>query len=98
MVGDSTNTPKLILIDEQRYHPHPKFMPYPAQHVAIRGVDEERYTLLDVTQFNEGGPARIVEEIEVSRALFEAFEGAVVSPSANLQQVFLNPRSSFIKV
>ena len=29
----------------------------------------------------EGGSAKVLEEIEVSRAMFEAFEGAVVSPS-----------------
>jgi DEAD/DEAH box helicase domain-containing protein len=54
-------------------------MPYPAQHVSIRGVEEERYTLVDVTQINSGGALRILEEIEVSRALFEIYEGAVVS-------------------
>jgi hypothetical protein len=53
-------------------------MPYPAKHVSLRGIEEERYVLLDVTEFDRGGPARIIEEIEVSRALFEVFEGAVV--------------------
>jgi DEAD/DEAH box helicase domain-containing protein len=60
------------------YHTHPKFLPYPAQNVAIRGVEEERYTLIDTTKFDVGGAARILEEIEVSRALFEIYEGGVV--------------------
>jgi ATP-dependent helicase YprA (DUF1998 family) len=51
-------------------------MPYPAKHVAIRGVEEERYTLID--KFDRGGAARIIEEVEISRALFEVYEGAVV--------------------
>lgn len=61
-----------------RYHTHPKFMPYPAKHVSIRGIEEERYTLIDVTKFNRGGAARILEEMEISRALFEVYEGGVV--------------------
>lgn len=57
-----------------RYHPHPKFLPYPAKHVSIRGAEEEKYTLVDVTK----QPPKILEEIEFSRALFEVYEGGVV--------------------
>lgn len=35
--------------------------------------------MVDVTGINRpGGSAKLLEEIEVSRAMFEAFEGAVV--------------------
>lgn len=53
-------------------------MPYPAKHVSIRGIQEECYTLIDITRFNQGGVAKILEEVEVSRALFEVYEGGVV--------------------
>ncbi|KDQ60612.1 hypothetical protein JAAARDRAFT_555490 [Jaapia argillacea MUCL 33604] len=60
------------------YHPHPKFLPYPARHIALRGVEEEKYVVIDVTKLGQaGGDGHIVEEVEVSRALFEIYEGAV---------------------
>ncbi|KZV84071.1 hypothetical protein EXIGLDRAFT_727691, partial [Exidia glandulosa HHB12029] len=59
------------------YHTHDKFMPYPAKHVSIRGIEEERYAVVDVTGLARGGQARILEEIEYSRAIFETYEGAV---------------------
>lgn len=66
-----------------RYHPHPKFLPFPAKHVAIRGAQEEKYAVVDITKVGQaGGSARILEEIEISRALFEIYEGAVVRRSA----------------
>ncbi|KAH0830257.1 P-loop containing nucleoside triphosphate hydrolase protein [Lanmaoa asiatica] len=55
------------------YHPHPKFLPYPAKHVSIRGAEDEKYTLVDITK----EVPKILEEIEFSRALFEVYEGGV---------------------
>ncbi|KAH7889934.1 DEAD H helicase [Phlebopus sp. FC_14] len=69
---------KLSRDKEGWYHTHPKFLPYPARHVSIRGTEEEKYTLVDITKVgrrNEG--PRILEEIELSRALFEVYEGGV---------------------
>lgn len=57
-----------------RYHPHPKFLPYPAKHVSIRGAEDEKYTLVDTTR----EVPKMLEEIEFSRALFEVYEGGVV--------------------
>lgn len=57
-----------------RYHPHPKFLPYPAKYVSIRGAEDDKYTLVDVTK----DVPKILEEIEFSRALFEVYEGGVV--------------------
>lgn len=56
-----------------RYHTHPRFMPYPAKHVSIRGIEEERYTAVDVSRISQsgGGEPRVLEEVEISRALFE---------------------------
>ena len=44
----------------------------------LRGVEEEKYTLIDTTEFELGGTAKLIEEIEISRALFEVYEGGVV--------------------
>jgi len=46
--------------------------------VNLRGVEEEKYVLVDITEFEPGGTAKLVEEIEISRALFEVYEGGVV--------------------
>ncbi|KAG2149330.1 DEAD H helicase [Suillus clintonianus] len=60
------------------YHPHPKFLPYPAKHISIRGADDDKYTIIDVTKVGlPGGVPRIMEEIELSRAIFELYEGGV---------------------
>lgn len=65
------------LIYSHRYHTNPKFLLYPSKHVSIRGIQEDMYTIVDVT--NTAQP-KILEEIEVSRLMFDAFEGAVVCP------------------
>lgn len=57
-----------------RYHPHPKFLPYPARHVSIRGAEDDKYTLVDITK----DVPKMLEDIEFSRALFEVYEGGVV--------------------
>jgi hypothetical protein len=62
-----------------RYHPHPKFLPHPAKHISIRGADDDKYTIIDVTRVGlPDGVPRILEEIELSRAIFEVYEGGVV--------------------
>ncbi|KAI9456100.1 hypothetical protein HD554DRAFT_2317614 [Boletus coccyginus] len=55
------------------YHPHPKFLPYPTKYVSIRGAEDDKYTLVDITK----DVPNILEEIEFSRALFEVYEGGV---------------------
>jgi Distinct helicase family with a unique C-terminal domain including a metal-binding cysteine cluster len=43
------------------------------------GAREEHYTLLDITKARQSDTsATILEEVEVSRAMFEIYEGAVV--------------------
>ena len=60
-----------------RYHTNPKFLPFPARHIALRGAQEEKYIVVDVTK-QSGGSANVIEEVEISRALFELYEGGVV--------------------
>ncbi|KAJ7470339.1 hypothetical protein FB451DRAFT_1135554 [Mycena latifolia] len=55
------------------YHTHPKFLPFPYKHISIRGVQEDVYTVVDVT--TTGG--HLLEELERSRAIFEIYEGGV---------------------
>ncbi|KAI6110049.1 DEAD H helicase [Pisolithus sp. B1] len=63
---------KLIKDEDGWYHTHPKYLPYPQKHVAIRGAEEAKYA------FQEGGQGtKILEELELSRALFEVYEGGV---------------------
>jgi hypothetical protein len=61
-----------ILVFETRYHVHPRYLPYPAKNISLRGVEEERYSVIDVTKVGQpGGQPKILEEVEDSRALFE---------------------------
>lgn len=67
-----------------RYHTHPKFLPHPAKHISLRGGAEEEYTVVDVSNVGKpGGTAKILEQMETSRALFELYEGAVVCIPVN---------------
>uniref|UniRef100_A0A0W0G829 Phosphoglycerate kinase n=1 Tax=Moniliophthora roreri TaxID=221103 RepID=A0A0W0G829_MONRR len=55
------------------YNTHPRCLPSPSQLVSIRGATEDRYVLIDIS----GSSRNILEEIELSRALFEVYEGGV---------------------
>ncbi|OBZ75158.1 putative ATP-dependent helicase HRQ1 [Grifola frondosa] len=69
---------RLIRDKDGWYHTHPKFLPFPSKHISIRGAEEEKYSVVDISRVGKpGGVARILEEIELSRALFEIYEGAV---------------------
>ena len=62
-----------------RYETHPKFLPYPSKYISLRGSADEEYSVIDVSKVGKpGGVARILEQMELSRALFELYEGAVV--------------------
>jgi hypothetical protein len=55
--------------------------------VAIRGAaDEEKYAVIDISK---GRVSRILEEVEIKRALFEVYEGAVVSCSMRARNIDL---------
>ncbi|KAF9452846.1 DEAD/H helicase [Macrolepiota fuliginosa MF-IS2] len=65
---------KLIKDKDGWYHTHPNFLPYPPRFVSIRGVQQESYVL---AVMRNGAPDTILEEVEVSRAMFEVYEGGV---------------------
>ncbi|KAI0781100.1 DEAD/H helicase [Trametes elegans] len=69
---------RLVKDKEGWFHTNPKYLPYPSRHVSIRGAEEEKYDVVDVSRLGRpGGAATILEEVELSRALFEVYEGAV---------------------
>ncbi|KAI0273825.1 DEAD/H helicase [Gloeopeniophorella convolvens] len=68
---------KLVRDEEGWYHTHPKNLPHPARALSIRGADEDKYTVVDISNTDTGVKGRILEETEISRALFELYEGAI---------------------
>ncbi|MCO5587698.1 hypothetical protein L7F22_041649 [Adiantum nelumboides] len=67
---------RLVPTDDGFYHCRSELLPNPARDVALRGARQETYVYIDDTPGRRGGP-RVMEEVEVDRAIFEAFEGAV---------------------
>ncbi|KAJ7168143.1 DEAD/H helicase [Mycena crocata] len=60
------------------FHTHPKFLPFPSKFISIRGIQEDVYTVVDVTRLGQpGGSIHLLEELEISRAIFEIYEGGV---------------------
>ncbi|KAJ7445770.1 P-loop containing nucleoside triphosphate hydrolase protein [Mycena galericulata] len=69
---------RLSVDNDGWFHTHPKFLPFPSKHVSIRGIQEDVYTVVDVTRLNQsGGSMHMLEELEISRAIFEIYEGGV---------------------
>ncbi|KAH9060057.1 P-loop containing nucleoside triphosphate hydrolase protein [Lactarius vividus] len=67
----------LVRDQEGWFHTHPKHLPHPAGALSIRGAEEEKYAVIDVSNSGFGVKGRVLEETEVSRALFELYEGAI---------------------
>ncbi|KAJ3572806.1 hypothetical protein NP233_g2842 [Leucocoprinus birnbaumii] len=65
---------KLLKDKDGWYRCHPNFLPYPSRFVAIRGAQEEKYV---VVAMKKDAADIILEEVELSRALFEIYEGGV---------------------
>lgn len=65
---------RLVMGTGQRasfYFPANGWLTNPSGQVPLRGGGEPKYTYIDI------GPAQVLEEVEMTRAIFEAFEGAV---------------------
>ncbi|KAH9030681.1 P-loop containing nucleoside triphosphate hydrolase protein [Lactarius pseudohatsudake] len=77
----------LVRDQEGWFHTHPKHLPHPAGALSIRGAEEDKYAVIDVSSSGFGVKGRILEETEVSRALFELYEGAI----------FLHQGKTFLK-
>ncbi|KAJ3741927.1 P-loop containing nucleoside triphosphate hydrolase protein [Lentinula detonsa] len=66
---------KLHRDEDGWYHPDGKCLPSPSKLISIRGIQEDKYVLVDVTKSDTS--AKILEEIEISRAVFEVYEGGI---------------------
>ncbi|GAA5980934.1 hypothetical protein JCM11641_005489 [Rhodosporidiobolus odoratus] len=64
---------RLVPDEDGFFHCHPRFKPYPAKAVPIRSTEDEYYTIVDITS----GRSKVIEEVEVSRAIFTTYPGAV---------------------
>ncbi|PHH50075.1 ATP-dependent helicase hrq1 [Ceratocystis fimbriata CBS 114723] len=56
-----------------KFHPRQVFWPYPAKRVSIRAIEEDMVSVVDLTN----GRFVVLEEMELSRATFALFAGAV---------------------
>ncbi|ODV91043.1 hypothetical protein CANCADRAFT_57410 [Tortispora caseinolytica NRRL Y-17796] len=71
---------KLLLNEKTgKYHPSPQYLPHPPSMVALRGVQEDKFVLLDVS--NE--KPKVLEEIEESRLTFTIYDGAIIFHQGN---------------
>ena len=64
---------RLVRDDQGYYHCHPRYKPYPAKAVPIRNTEDDAYSIIDISD----GRNAIIEEIEISRAIFTTYEGAI---------------------
>ncbi|KAK4049985.1 ATP-dependent 3'-5' DNA helicase [Microbotryomycetes sp. JL201] len=64
---------RLIADSDRYFHPHPRYKPNPAKSVPIRNTEDESYLVVDISE----GRNQVIEEVEVSRAIFTTYEGAV---------------------
>lgn len=64
---------KLYKDDNGKYRTHPSFLPWPADHVSIRAVEETNYAVVDTTN----GKNVVIEEVEALRTSFTLYEGAI---------------------
>ncbi|KZP01431.1 DEAD/H helicase [Calocera viscosa TUFC12733] len=69
---------RLVCDQDGWYTTHPSFKPRPTMMVSLRGTQEDKYTVIDVTtEHEQHGAARVLEELELSRAIFETYEGGI---------------------
>ncbi|KAG5645882.1 hypothetical protein DXG03_005029 [Asterophora parasitica] len=85
---------QLIKDKDGWYHTHPKFLPFPSKYISIRGAQEENYAVMNVTK---AGHLTILEEVETSRAMFEVYEGGVVSGNVLMSHESIIDAQSFAK-
>lgn len=86
---------KNLYFSDGKYRTHPKYLPWPANCVSIRAIEENNYAVVDITN----GKNLVIEEVEELRTSFTLYEGAIF-----LHQGFpylvkeFNPESKFAKV
>lgn len=59
--------------DTDGFHTANRYLPWPAAHVSIRGIEEDQYAVVDITNNRN----IVIEEIEASRTSFTLYEGGI---------------------
>ncbi|CCH41513.1 putative ATP-dependent helicase HRQ1 [Wickerhamomyces ciferrii] len=59
--------------DENGYHCATRYLPWPSKNVSIRGIEEDQYAVVDITNNRN----IVIEEIEASRTSFTLYEGGI---------------------
>ena len=59
--------------DENGYHTHNRFLPWPAKLVSLRGSEDDQYAVVDITN----GRNVVIEEVEETRTSFTLYDGAI---------------------
>ncbi|GMM32948.1 ATP-dependent 3'-5' DNA helicase [Saccharomycopsis crataegensis] len=80
-VDDPKNLPEYesivnskLVRDDYGYHCHPKYLPWPSKHVSLRGIEEDMFAVVDITNDRNV----VIEEIETSRTSFTLYEEGIL--------------------
>lgn len=57
----------------EKYRTNPKYLPWPAEHVSIRNVEETKFAVVDITNNRN----IVIEEVEALRTSFTLYEGGI---------------------
>ncbi|KAH6690472.1 hypothetical protein F5X68DRAFT_166551 [Plectosphaerella plurivora] len=61
------------------FHCHDRFRPIPSRFVAIRDTEDEHFAIIDISH----GRNMVLEELEMSRAFFTIYDGAIFLHQGN---------------
>ncbi|CUM63964.1 uncharacterized protein PRCAT00001552001 [Priceomyces carsonii] len=64
---------KLYQDNDNYYRTHPKFLPWPTDHVQLRAIENDNFAVVDITNDRN----IVIEEVEASRTSFTLYEGAI---------------------
>jgi DEAD/DEAH box helicase domain-containing protein len=59
--------------DSEGFHAANRYLPWPSKHVSIRGIEEDQYAVVDITNNRN----IVIEEVEASRTGFTLYEGGI---------------------
>lgn len=77
------------------YRTSPKYLPWPADHVSLRLIEETHYNVVDITE----GRNVVIEEVEELRTSFTLYEGGIFLHQGNTYLVKeFNTTKKFAKV
>lgn len=59
--------------NNEGFHASNKFLPWPSKHLSLRGVEEDRFAVIDITN----GRNIVIEEVETKRTSFTIYDGGI---------------------